>query len=117
VQSIRSAIRVTARTMSPRWIRVISTFLTKSVARDVPWKPVRAYDDGAHVFIQMGTGMSTNDAPTLLIGSGGGTQMVNYRVVDGDRYAVDRLFDKATLLSGVGREQDRVTIAYSGGAR
>jgi type IV secretion system protein TrbG len=84
---------------------------------NVPWKPVRAYDDGSHVFIQMGTGMSTNDAPALLIGSGGGTQMVNYRVVDGDCYVVDRLFDKAILLSGVGREQDRVTIAYSGGAR
>jgi type IV secretion system protein VirB9 len=84
---------------------------------NVPWKPVRAYDDGAHVFIQMGTGMSTNEAPALLIGSGGGTQMVNYRVVDGDCYVVDRLFDKAILLSGVGREQDRVTIAYSGEAR
>jgi type IV secretion system protein TrbG len=84
---------------------------------NVPWRPVRAYDDGAHVFIQMGTGMSTNDAPALLIASSGGTQMVNYRVVDGDCYVVDRLFDKAILLSGVGREQDRVTIAYSGGAR
>jgi len=84
---------------------------------NVPWKPVRAYDDGAHVFIQMGTGMSTNDVPALLIASGAGTQMVNYRVVDGDCYVVDRLFDKAILLSGVGREQDRVTIAYSGGAR
>jgi type IV secretion system protein VirB9 len=84
---------------------------------NVPWKPVRAYDDGAHVFIQMGSGMSTNDAPALLIASGGGTQMVNYRVVDGDCYVVDRLFDKAILLSGVGREQDRVTIAYSGEAR
>jgi P-type conjugative transfer protein TrbG len=84
---------------------------------NVPWKPVRAYDDGSHVFIQMGSGMSTNDAPALLIASGGGTQMVNYRVVDGDCYVVDRLFDKAILLSGVGREQDRVTIAYSGEAR
>jgi type IV secretory pathway VirB9-like protein len=65
----------------------------------------------------MGSGMSTNDAPALLIASGGGTQMVNYRVVDGDCYVVDRLFDKAILLSGVGREQDRVTIAYSGEAR
>jgi len=84
---------------------------------NVPWKPMRAYDDGSHVFIQMGTGMTTNEAPALLIGSGGGTQMVNYRVVDGDCYVVDRLFDKAVLLSGVGREQDRVTIAYSGEAR
>ena len=42
--------------------------------------------------------------------------MVNYRV-RGNYYVVDRLFDQAVLLAGVGREQDRVTIAYAGGNR
>jgi len=42
--------------------------------------------------------------------------MVNYRV-EGDYYVVDRLFKQAVLVSGVGREQDRVTIAYAGGSR
>jgi hypothetical protein len=30
---------------------------------------------------------------------------------------VDQLFEKGVLLAGVGRQQDRVVIAYAGGAR
>jgi type IV secretion system protein VirB9 len=82
----------------------------------VPWKPIRTFDDGTHVFIQMPDGMKTSDAPALLVAAGHGSQMVNYRV-RGDYYVVDRLFDRAVLVSGVGREQDRVTIQYAGNAR
>jgi type IV secretion system protein VirB9 len=83
---------------------------------NVPWKPIRAFDDGAHVYIQMPAGMKTSEAPALLIDAGGGTQMVNYRV-EGNYYVVDRLFNQALLVSGVGREQDRVTVSYAGGSR
>jgi type IV secretory pathway VirB9-like protein len=37
------------------------------------------------------------------------TVLVNYRV-QGDRYIVDTVFDKAILIAGVGSSQDRVTI-------
>jgi type IV secretion system protein TrbG len=83
---------------------------------DVPWKPLRAFDDGSHVYVQMPAGMKSSAAPALLINAGGGTQMVNYRVA-GNYYVVDRLFSDAILVSGVGREQDRVTISYAGGTR
>ncbi len=83
---------------------------------NVPWKPIRAFDDGSHVYIQMPAGMKTSEAPALLINAGSGTQMVNYRV-EGNYYVVDRLFTDAILVSGVGRDQDRVTISYAGGAR
>ena len=83
---------------------------------DLPFRPVRAFDDGSHVYIQMGAAMKASEAPALLIAAGGGTQMVNYRV-DGNYYVVDRLFNQAELVAGVGREQDRVTIAYAGAAR
>jgi len=83
---------------------------------NVPWKPIRAFDDGSHVYIQMPSTMKTSDAPALLIDAGNGTQMVNYRV-EGNYYVVDRLFTNAILVSGVGREQDRVTISYAGGTR
>ncbi len=83
---------------------------------EVPWRPIRAFDDGFHVFIQMPPAMKTADAPALLVEAAGGTQMVNYRV-RGNYYVVDRLFDNAMLVAGVGREQDRVTVAYAGGAR
>jgi type IV secretion system protein TrbG len=86
------------------------------VGGHVPWKPIRAFDDGSHVYIQMPAGMKTSEAPPLLIDAGGGTQMVNYRI-EGNYYVVDRLFTAAILVSGVGREQDRVTISYAGGNR
>jgi P-type conjugative transfer protein TrbG len=83
---------------------------------NVPFRPIRAFDDGSHVYIQMPPGMKTSEAPALLIAANGGTQMVNYRV-EGNYYVVDRLFQQAVMVSGVGREQDRVTIAYAGSPR
>jgi P-type conjugative transfer protein TrbG len=83
---------------------------------NVPWKPVRAFDDGSHVYVQMPAGMKSSEAPALLVNAGSGTQMVNYRV-KGNYYVVDRLFSDAILVAGVGRDQDRVTISYAGGTR
>ncbi len=83
---------------------------------NVPWKPIRAFDDGSHVYIQMPPGMKSSEAPALLVNAGSGTQMVNYRV-KGNYYIVDRLVTDAILVSGVGRDQDRVTISYAGAAR
>jgi P-type conjugative transfer protein TrbG len=91
-------------------------FSYKIDGANVPFRLVRAFDDGSHVYIQMAPGMKTGDAPALLIAAGGGTQMVNYRV-EGNYYVVDRLFNPAFLVTGVGRLQDRVTIAYAGEAR
>ena len=91
-------------------------FAYKVKGPDVPWRPVRAFDDGTHVYIQMPPGMKTADAPALLIAASSGNQMVNYRV-RGNYYVVDRLFDDAVMVAGVGREQDRVNVAYTGGPR
>ena len=83
---------------------------------NVPWKPIRAFDDGAHVYIQMPAEMKTSEAPALFINVSSGTQMFNYRV-KGNYYVVDRLFSDAILVSGVGRDQDRVTISSANPAR
>ena len=83
---------------------------------NVPWRPLRVFDDRSHVYLEMPAGMKSSQAPALLIAAGGGTQMVNYRVL-GSYFVVDRLFEKGVLLAGVGRQQDRVVIAYAGGAR
>ncbi|MBF6571732.1 MAG: P-type conjugative transfer protein TrbG [Candidatus Binataceae bacterium] len=91
-------------------------FSYKVSGPNVPYKPIRAFDDGSHVYIQMPPGMKTSEAPALLIEASGGTQMVNYRV-EGNYYVVDRLFTQAVMVSGVGREQDRATIAYAGSPR
>ena len=86
------------------------------VTGSAPWKPVRVYNDGTKTIIQMPTAMSQTEAPTLLVVRRGGglfkddeTVLVNYRV-QGDRYIVDSIFDKAILIAGVGNSQDRVVI-------
>ena len=93
-----------------------TNFIYKIEGPNLPFRPIRAFDDGSHVYIQMPAGLKTSDAPALLIAAGSGTQMVNYRV-EGNYYVVDRLFNQAILVAGVGRQQDRVTIAYAGEAR
>jgi P-type conjugative transfer protein TrbG len=84
---------------------------------DVRWKPARVWDDGFHVYVEMPDAMKASEAPALMIESAGGMQMVNYRLVYGNTFVADRLFDRAVLVAGVGREQDKVTIAYTGGTR
>jgi P-type conjugative transfer protein TrbG len=86
------------------------------VAGSAPWKPVRVYNDGVKTIIQMPAAMAHTEAPTLLVVRRDGgvfteaeTVMVNYRV-QGDRYIVDSVFDKALLIAGVGSSQERVTI-------
>lgn len=83
-----------------------------------PWKPVRVYNDGRKTIIEMPRTMEHRDAPVLLVLKGGGlfakpeTVMVNYRL-QGTRYIVDSLFDKAMLVSGTGRRQQKITICRS----
>lgn len=87
-----------------------------SVSGSAPWKPVRVFNDGHKTIIQMPRAMQQTEAPTLLVVRKDGglfsdpeTVMVNYRV-QGDRYIVDTVFHKAILISGVGSNQDKITI-------
>jgi type IV secretion system protein TrbG len=86
------------------------------VTGSAAWKPIRVYNDGTKTILQMPTAMSQTEAPTLLVVRKDGgvftddeTVMVNYRI-QGDRYIVDTIFDKAILIAGVGGSQDKVTI-------
>src|SRR2546425_13228630 len=77
---------------------------------DVPWKPVRVFDDGTHVYIQMPQAMRVTEAPALLVQTRtGDAALVNYRLRQ-PYYVVDKLFETALLITGVGDHQDRVTI-------
>ena len=87
-----------------------------AVSGNAPWKPLRVYTDGVKTIIQMPSTMAQTEAPALLVVRKDGgmfsdaeTVMVNYRV-QGDRYIVDTVFDKAILIAGVGSGQDSVTI-------
>lgn len=86
-----------------------------SVSGCARWRPARVYNDGVKTIIEMNRGMNQSEAPALLVLRHQGlfkkdeTVMVNYRVQN-NRYIVDAVFDKAMLIVGVGRNQERVTI-------
>ncbi|SEQ93218.1 type IV secretion system protein VirB9 [Azotobacter beijerinckii] len=87
-----------------------------SISGSTSWKPVRVYNDGVKTIIEMPKTMTQTEAPTLLVVRKDGgwfkddeTVMVNYRV-QSNRFIVDTIFDKAILIAGVGKSQDRVTI-------
>lgn len=81
------------------------------VTGDQPkWRPVRVFDDGRQVFIQMPDDIGTMDMPPLFIlGGSGEAELVNYRVRS-NYYIVDRLFEAAELRFGT-KPQTAVRIS------
>ena len=83
----------------------------------VPWKPVRAFDDSAQVFIEFPAGISQGEMPPLFAtGAAGDAELVNYRV-QGRYMVVDRLFAAAELRLGDRRSEQRVRIVRDDGRR
>jgi len=79
------------------------------------FKPIRVYNNGVKTIIEMPRTMAQSEAPALLVLRSRGlfrkseTVMVNYRL-QGCRYIVDGVFDKAMLVIGSGPSQDKITI-------
>lgn len=69
-----------------------------------PWRPLRAFDDGRQTFIEFPATIAQGEAPPLFVlGEGGEAELVNYRM-SGRYYVVDRLFARAELRLGAGRQ-------------
>lgn len=81
------------------------------ISGDTPsWRPVRAFDDGEHVYIQFPPRIAQGELPPLfVIGPEGDGQLVNYRF-RAPYYIVDRLFGTAELRLG-GKKAQVVRIA------
>jgi type IV secretion system protein VirB9 len=87
---------------------------------DPRWRPLRVYSDGMKTYIQFPRTLSSGTAPALVaLDNDGGwfssptQQMINYRM-QGDRYIVDRVLDRAELVSGVSSGQTHVVITRDG---
>lgn len=80
------------------------------------FKPVRVYNNGVKTIIEMPKAMAQTEAPALLVLRSRGlfkkseSVMVNYRL-QGCRYIVDSVFDKAILIIGSGSSQEKIIIA------
>ncbi|TAM59408.1 MAG: P-type conjugative transfer protein TrbG [Rhodanobacter sp.] len=65
-----------------------------------PWRPVRTFDDGRHVYIQFPAGIAQGELPPLfVVGPDGQGELVNYRF-HAPYDIVDRLFGAAELRLG-----------------
>lgn len=73
------------------------------------WRPTRIYSDGQKTYIQFPSSLSGQDAPVLFVVSGGENRIVNYRM-KGTMMVVDYYIDSAILVSGVGRDQEKIMI-------
>jgi type IV secretion system protein TrbG len=76
---------------------------------EVAWKPVLAFDDGDHLYIEFPQNISGTDMPTLMAQSGRRQETVNYQV-RGQYYVADRLLPAAVLTSGTGANRQAVQI-------
>lgn len=85
-------------------------YQVKGSDKDPSIIPIRVLDDGVKTYIVMSPLAAHRELPTLVVRSVGGDEMVNYRV-KGDTFIVDRLFDRAALLLGVGKHQEKVEIS------
>jgi type IV secretion system protein VirB9 len=76
------------------------------VSGDTPsWRPLRAFDDGEHVYIQFPAGIAQGELPPLfVVGESGDAELVNYRY-RAPYYIVDRLFGAAELRLGGDKAQ------------
>jgi type IV secretion system protein TrbG len=89
-----------------------------AIEGDTPaWRPLRAFDDGQKVYIEFPRGIVQGEMPPLfVIGPGGASELVNYRVRD-NYYIVDRLFGAAELRLGDKDGERRVRIVRTDGRR
>ncbi|KAK0351719.1 hypothetical protein LTR94_023835 [Friedmanniomyces endolithicus] len=72
----------------------------EALGRRPSWTPRSVFDDGERTTVVFDAGLAQREAPVLFVLSPGGErQMVNYRQ-EGERFVVDRLFDRAELRLG-----------------
>jgi type IV secretion system protein TrbG len=79
------------------------------------WRPLRAFDDGRQTFIAFPASIAEGEMPPLFVtGVGGDLELVNYRV-RGLWMIVDRLFERAELRLGGGKQAQVVQIMRTSG--
>lgn len=82
-----------------------------SIEGKADFKPLRVYNDGVKTYIQMPKSMKFYEAPALMIlDNSKEKHIVNYRLKY-DTYIVDRLFNKAILISNIGSAQEKIIIS------
>ncbi|HEV3456535.1 MAG TPA: TrbG/VirB9 family P-type conjugative transfer protein, partial [Thermoanaerobaculia bacterium] len=75
-----------------------------------PWTPAAVFDDEVHTYIRLpGSGVGQESPVLFLIDRRGATALLNY-AIRGQYYVTDRVFEKAALVIGSGKDQQRLEI-------
>lgn len=105
--------RIEANTIPGAGVAAEDLNFNFTIEGEARWEPTRVYTDGVKTFIQFPSYLASGDAPVLYVVSGGENRIVNYRL-NGTTMVVDYLIDRAVLLSGVGRKQQKIIIQRRG---
>lgn len=90
--------------------RLNFNYRIKIVRGKPTFRPMRAMDDGYHTYIAMNEDLVQGEAPMLIgLTPNGHEQMINYRL-KGNLYVLDGIVSKLALVSGVGRDQQRIEL-------
>jgi P-type conjugative transfer protein TrbG len=74
------------------------------------WRPKRVYDDGEKTIVEMPEDMLVQEAPTVYVSVPGHKMaQVNFQL-EGRFFIIQRLIERAYLVHGIGRHQERVKI-------
>jgi pilus assembly protein CpaC len=83
-----------------------------AITGDAAWRPTQVHSDGRQTVIEMPEGISAENAPVLLVVQQDAVEAppVRYRL-EGSRYVVDAVLDRAVLAAGGGLHRESVMIA------
>lgn len=79
---------------------------------DVPWKQIKVFNDGSHVYILFPATIKSTNLPTVMVYDNDSLVPPPNFSFANNMYIVDGLFEKALLISGVGDYQEQVQITY-----
>ncbi|MGD9687721.1 MAG: P-type conjugative transfer protein TrbG [Desulfobacter sp.] len=76
------------------------------ISGDVGWKPLQVFDNGVKTYIKL---PKLQEMPMFMVKTTAGKGLVNYRVKN-NCFIVDRIFDQAYLIVGVGKDKEELTL-------
>lgn len=97
--------------MDGRQVDMSSLNFNYKISGQAPWKPIQVYDAGNKMYIKMPDKASTGagEIPALLVLKGSKEMLVNYRFKN-NTFEVDGVYNSLILVTGVGRQQQKITI-------
>ncbi|WP_035241415.1 P-type conjugative transfer protein TrbG [Desulfobacter vibrioformis] len=76
------------------------------ISGDAGWKPLQVFDNGVKTYIKL---PKLQEMPMFMVKTTAGKGLVNYRVKN-NCFIVDRIFNQAYLIVGVGKDKEELTL-------